>query len=282
MLEGVDAVIHLAGISNDPMGKRFDGVTEEINRESTIRLARLAKDAGVKHFVFASSCGFYGSGSDAPRKEEDPLNPQTAFARSKTGAEKALRTQADENFTVTCLRFATACGFSERARLDLILNDFVASALARGEIEISGDGSTWCPLIDVHDMARALCWAAARAPEKGGAYLTVNTGSDAANYQALDLAEAVANAFPEVRLSVVADTTVDIGSYRVDFSLFQKLAPAHQPQKKLQDSIRDLTEGLRTLNFKDQTFRMGKLMRLRALEMHIAERHLDEALYWRL
>jgi nucleoside-diphosphate-sugar epimerase len=128
LLEGVDAVINLAGISNDPMGNKYEEVTLDINFRATVRLAKLAKDKGVKNFVFASSCSMYGLADDSPRKEGDKLNPLTAYARSKVMAEEGLEPLAEDGFTVTCLRFATACGWSNRFRLDLVLNDFVAGA----------------------------------------------------------------------------------------------------------------------------------------------------------
>jgi nucleoside-diphosphate-sugar epimerase len=280
LFQGVDAVIHLAAVSNDPMGNRFEKVTEDINQNAGLRLAKMARAAGARHFVFASSCSVYGAGSDTPRKESDPLNPLTAYARSKVGTEKALAELADEHFTVTCLRFATACGLSPRLRLDLVLNDFVASALATGEITILSDGTPWRPLIDVADMARALAWAAHRDATKGGPFCIVNVGANAANVQVRALAAAVAKALPATRVTINPDAAPDKRSYRVDFGLFEKLAPEAQPQKTLSASIDALIEGLRALNFADVAFRQGPLMRLKTLEGHIAHKRLNEDLRW--
>jgi hypothetical protein len=151
LLEGVDAVVPLAAVSNDPMGNKFERVTEDVNYRASVDVGRKARKAGVSHFVFASSCSVYGFAPGAPRKESDELNPQTAYARSKINTEKALAEIRDNNMIVTSLRFATACGMSDRLRLDLVLNDFVGCALALGEISVLSDGSPWRPLIDVRD-----------------------------------------------------------------------------------------------------------------------------------
>ena len=166
MLEGVDAVVHLAAVSNDPMGNEFERVTDEINHRASVELGQKASKAGVSHFVFASSCSVYGFAPGAARKETDALNPQTAYARSKVDTEKGLAQIADNKMVITCLRFATACGMSDRMRLDLVLNDFVACAMATGEISVLSDGSPWRPLIDVRDMARAVDWGITRSADE--------------------------------------------------------------------------------------------------------------------
>ncbi|RZK29215.1 MAG: SDR family oxidoreductase, partial [Hymenobacter sp.] len=168
LLAGVDAVVHLAAISNDPMGKAYEEVTMEVNHQAGIELARQAKAAGVRAFVFASSCSIYGMGGEDAKTETSSVNPLTAYARSKVASEQDLAPLADDDFVVTCLRFATACGWSDRLRLDLVLNDFVASAVATGEISILSDGTPWRPLIHVRDMARAIEWAVTREASNGG------------------------------------------------------------------------------------------------------------------
>ncbi len=159
LLEDVDAIVHLAAISNDPMGNKFEKVTSDINYRASVELAKKAKKAGVKSFVYASSCSMYGSADDKPRTEESPLNPLTAYAKSKIYTEKDLVKLADNKFKVTSLRFSTACGMSERLRLDLVLNDFVACAVASNKITILSDGTPWRPLINIKDMVRAIDWA---------------------------------------------------------------------------------------------------------------------------
>lgn len=278
-LEGYDAVVQLAAVSNDPMGNRFAAVTEAINQEASIRIARLAADAGVGHYVFASSCSVYGVAHGAPRRESDPVAPMTAYAKSKIGTEEALA-DLNTDMVITCLRFATACGMSDRLRLDLVLNDFVACALAEGRITVLSDGSPWRPLIDVADMARAIDWAVQRPASNGGRFLRVNTGSDERNHQVRDLAEAVARAVPGTTVSINTDAPVDSRSYKVDFRLFAELAPNHQPRKTLDDSIQGLIEGLGRMQFKDADFRSSPLMRLHVLQGHIAAGRLSEDLGW--
>lgn len=281
VLEGTDAVINLAAISNDPMGNKFEDVTLNINYQSGIELAKRAKAAGVRSFVFASSCSMYGAASDAPKTEDSTLNPLTAYARSKVFTERDLKPLADSKFTVTCLRFATACGMSPRLRLDLVLNDFVACALSSKNITILSDGTPWRPLINVKDMAVAIDWAVARPASNGGEFLAVNTGSTSWNYQVKDLAEAVATVIPGVTVDINTDAPPDKRSYRVDFSLYEKLAPDHQPRYDLVTTIKELKEGLEAMNFSDADFRNSKLMRLKVLTGLQDSRQLDDNLVWR-
>jgi nucleoside-diphosphate-sugar epimerase len=279
-LQGYDAVIQLAAISNDPMGNQFQAVTLDINQNTTVSLARAAATAGVKNFVFASSCSVYGIADGAPRKETDPLNPITAYAKSKIGAEQELAA-IDTKMVITCLRFATACGMSDRLRLDLVLNDFVACALSRGQISVLSDGSPWRPLIDVADMARAIDWAIDRPLGAGGRYLEVNAGSDDRNYQVRDLANAVSQRVPGTDVSINTSAPVDSRSYKVDFGLFRSLAPHHQPVVSLDQSIQNLIAGLKKMDFKDVDFRSSSLMRLKVLQDHIDNDRLNENLEWK-
>lgn len=277
---GYDAVVQLAAISNDPMGNQFEEATFDINQGATISIAKAAADARVKNFVFASSCSVYGLASDRPRKELDPLNPITAYAKSKIAAEQELR-NIETGMVTTCLRFATACGMSDRLRLDLVLNDFVACALSRGEISVLSDGSPWRPLIDVADMARAIDWAIDRPAGNGGRYVVVNAGSDDRNYQIRDLANAVSAAIPGTRVSINTSAPVDSRSYRVDFGLYRSLAPNHQPLIDLSQSIQCLIAGLRRINFKDSDFRSSEFVRLKVLQGHIANDRLNTRLEWK-
>jgi nucleoside-diphosphate-sugar epimerase len=279
MMTGYGAVVQLAAISNDPMGKQFEDVTFDINQNTTVSIAKAAAKAGVKNFVFASSCSVYGFAQGPPRKETDPLNPITAYAKSKIGAERELA-KIDTDMVVTSLRFATACGMSDRLRLDLVLNDFVAGAISRGEITVLSDGSPWRPLIDVADMARAIDWAIDRPAENGGRYLVVNAGSNDRNYQVRDLANAVAAANPGTKVSINTSAPADGRSYQVDFSLYRSLAPNHQPLVNLNQSIQNLMAGLKRMNFKDVDFRSSELTRLRVLQGHIDNDRLSAELKW--
>jgi nucleoside-diphosphate-sugar epimerase len=281
LLDGVDAVVHLAAVSNDPMGKTFEKVTEEINIRASVRLAEMAKARGVKNFVFASSCSVYGAAADgSARTEKDALDPLTAYARSKVAMEQALTKLSDGKMRATCLRFATACGMSPRLRLDLVLNDFVACALAAGEITVLSDGSPWRPLIDVRDMARAIGWAIQRPGDPRGDCLIVNVGAESWNYQVRDLANAVAQKVAGCAVRINSAAPPDKRSYRVDFSLYRELAPKHQPLAILPGTIDGLVEGLRAIGFHDKNFRESNLIRLYTLKQHIAAGRLDSDLVW--
>jgi nucleoside-diphosphate-sugar epimerase len=280
ILQDVNAIVHLAAVSNDPMGNRFERVTDDINYRASVELGRRASKAGASHFVFASSCSVYGFAPGGPRKESDELNPQTAYARSKVNTEKGLSEIADKRMIVTCLRFATACGMSGRLRLDLVLNDFVACALATREITVLSDGSPWRPLIDVRDMARAIDWGVTRRANDSALFLALNVGSNDRNYQVKDLANAVAEAISDTKVSINKAAPPDTRSYQVDFSLFRSLAKNYQPQVTLRQSIDMLNRGLSDMGFADADFRNSSYIRLKVLDSHIAAGRLTPDLRW--
>ena len=279
-LEGVDAVVHLAGVSNDPIGTTYEDATFDVNHRATVELARSAREAGAKSFVFASSCSVYGLAEEGLRTEESETGPLTAYAKSKLLAEQGLAELAEDGFAVTSLRFATACGMSDRLRLDLVLNDFVAGAHAFRKVTLLSDGTPWRPLIHVRDMARAIDWALDRAAEHGGSFLALNTGSDEWNYQIRQLADEVAEIIPGVEVSVRDDAAPDSRSYKVGFGLFRELAPDHQPQVGLAEAIDDLSAGLQRMGFADPDFRNSRLVRLRVLDDLRADGLLTDALEW--
>jgi len=273
LLSGVDAVVYLAALSNDPLGHAFEEATLDINYRSCVRAAKMAKEAGVKAFVFASSCSAYGYAEDGARTEESAVNPLTVYAKSKVWTEKDLAPLAGEGFKVTCLRFATACGMSDRLRLDLVLNDFVAAAVASNKITILSDGTPWRPLIHVKDMARAIDWAIQRELTAGGPFLTVNVGDDRWNYQVKDLADAVAEVIPGVEVSINKNAQPDKRSYKVSFEKFKRLAPGYTPEVNLMMAVTELRDGLTAIGFKDQNFRQSKFIRLHTLT-HLKNRGL--------
>lgn len=279
LLNGFDAVIYLAAISNDPMGNAYEIPTLDINCKAAIHIAQEAKKAGVTHFVFASSCSVYGFADSAPRTESSEVNPLTAYARSKVNAEKGLHPLADQNFRITCLRFATACGYSDRLRLDLVLNDFVASAIASKKISILSDGTPWRPLIHVKDMARAMDWAIQR--KEGGNFLVINTGTNIWNYQVKELAEAVQQLFADVEVDINTNAQPDKRSYKVSFDLYETLAPSHQPQVSLKEAVQDLKNGLQEIGFNDTNFRQSAMIRLKTIEKLIDHNILDKNLVFK-
>jgi len=279
-LKGVNAVVHLAAVSNDPMGNEFEAITEEINHKASIRLAKMASDSGVRNFVFASSCSMYGQAAGGPRSEADPVNPLTAYARSKIGTESDLKGLNLGRMVVTCLRFATACGMSDRLRLDLVLNDFVACAVTSKQITVLSDGSPWRPLIDVEDMSRAIDWAMNRPENQGGQYLAINAGRNENNYQVRDLAIAVSKLIPGTNVTFNTKAPPDLRSYKVDFSLFHSLAPGYLPLITLEDSIERLRAGFDRMSFTNKNFRDSPYMRLNTLRRHMKMGILKEDLRW--
>jgi nucleoside-diphosphate-sugar epimerase len=243
-------------------------------------LAQKAKEVGTKAFVFASSCSMYGAAEDSARTENCALNPLTAYSKSKVLTETDLGKLAGNGFVVTSLRFSTACGMSERLRLDLVLNDFVAGAVASKRISILSDGTPWRPLINVKDMARAIEWAISRDKANGGDFVAVNVGSDEWNYQVKDLAEAVAEVIPDVKVSIKTDAQPDKRSYKVNFDLYRRLAPGHQPKFDLITTIAGLRDGLESIGFNDENFRNSSFMRLKVLTRLREKGLLDDQLEW--
>jgi nucleoside-diphosphate-sugar epimerase len=280
MFEDVTSVVHLAAISNDPMGDLFKTATEQINHNATVNIARRAKAAGAKAFVFASSCSVYGMADDDARTEKSPLNPLTAYARSKVASELDLASLADANFQITCLRFPTACGMSERLRLDLVINDFVASALVNGKITILSDGSPWRPMIDIRDMARAIHWALQRDPEEGGSFLAVNAGKNEYNYQVRELACLASEICGGAKISFNPDAIPDNRSYKVNFDLFNDLTPKGTLKYDIASTIKELKDGLGKMSFQDSHFRTTQWMRLKVLQHHLDRGALDDKLRW--
>lgn len=279
-LRDIDAVVHLAALSNDPMGATFENITLEVNHLASVQLAMQAKQAGVKSFVFASSCSVYGLAEGETRTEEAPVNPLTAYAKSKIFTEMDLSNLAEECFNVTCLRFATACGMSDRLRLDLVLNDFVASGIACKQINILSDGTPWRPLIHIKDMARAIEWGIQRNSTEGGQFLAINVGSNEWNFRVIDLAEAVVKVIPNIEISVNKNAPPDKRSYRVSFDKFTKLAPGFLPVVDLTNAINELKEGLEELQFRDVHFRNSRFIRLNLLKDLKDRRHLTDNLEW--
>jgi len=280
ILESVDAVVLLAAVSNDPMGVKFEAVTDAINHEACVTIAKRALALGIERIVFASSCSMYGYAEGGARRETDDLNPLTAYARSKVATERGLEQLDPGDAVITSLRFSTACGMSPRLRLDLVLNDFVACALASREITVLSDGSPWRPLIDVSDMARAIEWALVRDPSQAGHYVAVNVGADEWNYQVRDLANAVAAAVPGTSVSINTNAPPDKRSYKVDFAKYREIAPNHQPRATLEQTISALIAGMNKMNFADADFRSSQFMRLKVLEAHMEAGRINESLYW--
>ena len=261
-VRGHDCVMHLAAISNDPMGDVDPGLTLAVNRDASVRLAELAKEAGVPRYLFAGSCSVYGQATDHDVVESDPLNPLTAYARSKIDVEEALRPLADERFAPIFLRNATAYGASPMLRIDLVVNNLLACAHALGEIRIMSDGTPWRPLIHCRDIARAFL-ALAEADVAGGT--AVNVGANDENYQVRDVVALVQELVPDARIEFTGEAGNDPRSYRVSFDLLSRLAPSFRLEYTLRRGMAELHEKLREHEFSREDWEGDRFVRLRRL-----------------
>ncbi len=273
-----DIIIYLAAVSNDPMGKNFKLATEDINFLNCIKLAKQAKKLKVEKFIFASSCSIYGASGKSLKKENDKLQPLTDYAKSKVNAEKKLKKISSKTFKIISLRFATAAGLSDNLRLDLVFNDFIANATLKKEIELLSSGSSWRPLIHVNDMAKALHWAIEHKLNKN--FLAVNVGSEKWNFRIIDLAKKIAKKIKGVNIRR-NDSNVDKRSYRVDFSLFKKIAPKYQPSMKFETAVKELEYFFKKEKSALKNFRNSpKWSRLSRLNHLIKNKKINKKLYW--
>lgn len=261
-VRGHDCVMHLAAISNDPMGDVDPELTLSVNRDASVRLAELAKAAGVPRFLFAGSCSVYGRATDHDVVESDPLNPLTAYARSKIEVEEAVRPLADEAFTPVFLRNATAYGDSPMLRIDLVVNNLLACAHALGVIRIMSDGTPWRPLIHCRDIARAFL-ALAEADVPAGT--AVNVGANDENYQVRDVAALVQELVPDARIEFAGEAADDPRSYRVAFDLLTRLVPSFRLEYTLRRGMAELHEKLREHAFSRDDWEGDRFVRLRRL-----------------
>jgi nucleoside-diphosphate-sugar epimerase len=267
-LEGVDAVVHLAALSNDPLGELDGNLTLSVNHEAAVRVAELARAAGAERFVFASSCSMYGAaGSGAAVDETAPLAPLTAYAESKKRAEHSLAALATDDFSPVFLRFATAYGVSPRLRLDIVLNNLVGWAIATGAVRLQSDGMAWRPLIHVEDMARA-CIAAIEAPRERIHNEAFNAGDQDGNYLVRDLALTVADVVPGAEVTFADGAGADPRSYRVDFGKIQSALPDFRCEWTARAGAESLASAYRAAGMDEELFsgdRFTRLLRLRSL-----------------
>jgi nucleoside-diphosphate-sugar epimerase len=264
-LAGHDCVMHLAALSNDPMGEVDAAATYAINRDASIRVAQLAKRAGVPRYLFSGSCSVYGAGHKLDLDETDPLNPLTAYAKSKIDTEQAVAKLADENFTPAYLRNATAYGHSPMLRIDLVVNNLLACAVATGEIRIMSDGSPWRPLIHCRDIARAFV-AFMNAPKASIHNMAVNVGGNTENYQVRDVAGQVKKLIPGAKITYTGEIGADPRNYRVKFNLLSELLPAFTLQYDLAAGMEELHCKMVEHGFCKEDFEGDRFIRLRTLK----------------
>jgi nucleoside-diphosphate-sugar epimerase len=278
-VDGFDAIVHLAALSNDPLGSIDPDVTYEINFEASLRLALAAKAADVPRFLFASSCSLYGASGDAPLDETAPFSPITPYAETKAWFERALRAMADDAFSPTYLRNATAHGVSPRLRGDLVVHNLIGSALTTGEVLIKSDGSPWRPLIHVEDIARAFV-AALEAPRELVHDQAFNVGRDDQNFQVRDIANVVSAAVPGSQVVYAPGGEPDARDYRVDFAKIHSQLPELKIQWDLEESVRDLVAEFRRHDVTLEILDGPRHTRLRRIEQLRASGTLDDRLRW--
>jgi nucleoside-diphosphate-sugar epimerase len=278
-LRGFDAVVHLAALSNDPLGSMNEAWTEEINLDASVRLAELAKATGVERFLFSSSCIMYGSAEAATVSEDSPLDPKTAYARSKVRAERAISRLTGDRFSPTFLRNGTVYGLSPRMRFDTVFNDLVGSAVATRKVVVHSDGSPWRPVVHVRDVARAFM-AALEAPVDVVHDQAFNVGSDELNHQIIDLARIAAATVQGCELEVQAQPGADQRTYRTDFSKFTSAFPDFRIQWTPEQGARDLREAFERVGLDHETFSDRRFTRLRWLAHMIDSGALDSSLRW--
>ena len=262
---GHDCVIHLAAISNDPMGEVNAAATFAINRDASIRIARLAKKAGVPRYLFSGSCSVYGAGKKLDLDENDPLNPLTAYAKSKIETELAVSALADDAFTPAYLRNATAYGHSPMLRIDLVVNNLLACAAATGEIRIMSDGFPWRPLIHCRDIARAFV-AFMNAPKERIHNKAINVGGNSENYQVRDVGDRVKLLIPDATITYTGEIGADPRNYRVKFDLLNTLLPDFKLQYDLTSGMEELHRKMVDHGFSRKDWDGDQFVRLRVLK----------------
>lgn len=279
-LEGFDAVIHLAALSNDPIGNLNPELTYEINHRASVRLAELAKQAGVSRFLFASSCSLYGAAAgENALDEEAPFNPVTPYGVTKVLFEQDVRKLADDNFSPVYLRNATVYGVSPRLRFGLVLHDLVALAHTTGLVYLKSDGTPWRPIIHVEDISRAFI-AALHAPREVIHNQAFNVGITAENYQIRELAEIVREVVPNCRIEIAPDAGPDKRSYRVDFSKIQRMLPAFKPQWNARLGAQELYDAFLRAELTYEDYEAPTFKRLDRIKELLDSGQLDMNLRW--
>ncbi|NWF50126.1 MAG: SDR family oxidoreductase [Ignavibacteriaceae bacterium] len=267
-LKDVDCVMHLAAISNDPMGDLDEELTYDVNLHGSIKLAEISKRAGVKRFLYSSSCSIYGKGEHLDLDENSPLNPVSAYAASKIEAERGIAKLADEKFTPVFLRNSTAYGFSPMLRIDLVANNLLGSAFTKNEIRIMSDGTPWRPLIHCRDIARAFV-ALNLAPAEVIKNKQINIGDNKENYQVRNIADMVQELIPSADVRYTGEVGADPRNYRVKFDLLNQLLPDFRLEYDLKKGLNELFDKFKQHNFSEADFDGDKFVRLRTLRKRL-------------
>lgn len=278
-LSGFDAVVHLAALSNDPVGNLNPQLTYDINNEASINLAKLAKQAGVSRFVFASSCSTYGAAGDDFLDESSALNPVTAYGKSKVLVEQALASMASDGFSPTSMRNATAYGASPRLRLDIVLNDLVASACTSGRIYIKSDGTPWRPIVHIRDIIGAVI-AVLAAPRETIHSQTFNVGRNDENFRIRELADIVSEVVGGCRVEYAPGGGPDLRCYRVNFDKIGRMLPAFKPHWTARKGAQELYDSYRAFGLSAADVANGRYFRISEIRRLQQQRCLDSDLRW--
>lgn len=267
-LDGIDAICHLAAISNDPMGDLDPSITLQVNRDASVELARRAKAAGVERFLFSGSCSVYGAGDKLDLTETDPLRPLTAYAQSKIESEELIGRLAGDGFSPAYLRNATAYGDSPMLRIDLVVNNLLASALSYGEIRIKSDGSPWRPLIHCRDIARAFL-AFVEAPVESIHNQAINIGGNSENYQVRNVGDLVQELIPKASIVYTGEVGEDPRNYRVSFDKLSQALPDFKLEYDLRRGMEELHKSMVDHGFSAADFEGDQFVRLRTLRKQL-------------
>jgi len=278
-LAGFDAVLHLAGLSNDPLGNLNPDLTYQINHLASVRLATLAKAAGVSRFIFSSSCSNYGASGDNWLNEQSTFNPVTPYGISKVRTEQDISQLADDTFSPTFLRNATAYGVSPRLRFDLVLNNLVAWAFTTGQVYIKSDGTPWRPIVHIEDISRAFI-AVLHAPLEVIHNQAFNVGRNEDNYRIRDLAEIVQQTVPGCRIEYAKDAGPDKRCYRVDCSKIAQTLPEFQPQWNARRGAKELYTAYQKIGLTLDEFEGMKYQRIAHIQHLLSQGELDVNLRW--
>lgn len=279
-LEGFDAVVHLAGLSNDPLGSLNPELTAEINHEASVHLARLAKSIGITRFVFSSSCSNYGAGGDKMLNEESQFNPVTPYGISKVRVERDVGKLADDSFSPTFLRNATAYGVSPRLRFDLVLNNLVAWAYTTGRVYLKSDGSPWRPIVHIKDICRAFI-AVLGAPRELVHNQAFNVGVNSDNRRIREIAAIVKETVPNCHIEFAEGASPDKRCYRVDCSKLPRVLPGFKPEWNTKKGAEELYGAYKRIGLELEEFEGPKYQRIAHIKHLLSTGELDESLRWR-